>query len=239
MNNKFFADRNDFVKYDLLLELVEKGHFRQLTLIPMLTPKDNRKGGQLTEFPREAGRRELYEFLRTCLSADIRDIRELRKFFQNRPFQYTPYKDTEYFRHETRTEYFRGISDSALQDALVFLDPDNGLEVDSMSSKNSDRYVRFDELRELLHRIADTSVLMVFQYFPRQNRSEYVRRAALKLRNLARASFSMFISDNRILFVLLFKNVHSLHWVHDSIQAYAQKHGLAIAFFAKGAIAKT
>jgi len=46
VNNKFFADRNDFFKYDLLLEILEKSDLlRQLTFIPMLTPNDDRRGG--------------------------------------------------------------------------------------------------------------------------------------------------------------------------------------------------
>ena len=67
MNNKFFADKNDFFKYDLLLEVMEKSPFlKQLTFIPMLTPMDDRKGGELKDYKPGNGRMDLYEFLKNA-----------------------------------------------------------------------------------------------------------------------------------------------------------------------------
>ena len=62
MNNKFFADKNDFFKYDLLLELIENSPFlKQLTVVPMLTRLDGRKGGGLTHYERGNRRGDPYE----------------------------------------------------------------------------------------------------------------------------------------------------------------------------------
>ncbi len=87
MKNQFFADRRDFFKYDFLLEILEKsGFLRQLTFIPLLTANDNRIGGKLTEYEPGNRRPELYQFLRTCLSSEKRNISQLREFFANRVF---------------------------------------------------------------------------------------------------------------------------------------------------------
>jgi len=80
VNNKFFADRNDFFKYDLLLEILEKSDLlKQLTFIPMLTPSDKRRGGHRTNYSRGLMREELFRFLQDCLVNGKRDIRELRR----------------------------------------------------------------------------------------------------------------------------------------------------------------
>lgn len=41
MKDQFFADQRDFLKYDLLLEILQKTpSLARLTFVPMLTPDD-------------------------------------------------------------------------------------------------------------------------------------------------------------------------------------------------------
>ena len=235
MNNRFFADRNDFFKYDLLLEVLEKSGFLvQLTFITMLTPDDGRTGGGLTEYPCGARRADLYEFLMGCLTSNRRNIQELRRFFRNCSFEYTPYRDSQFFEDRARDEYFRNIPNSALQSALVFLDPDNGLEVLSTNSKNADKYVTFKDLRGLLDRIDDQSVLSVFQYLPRQNRDRYIQRMASSLRNGILAEHMIFVSDNRILIMFLGKNIENVKNLNHELESYSNQHGLLLVSYGMG-----
>lgn len=63
MKNQFFADRRDFFKYDLLLELLEGGQLSGLTLVPMLTPDDGGPDGRFTRYRCGNRRAGLYKFL--------------------------------------------------------------------------------------------------------------------------------------------------------------------------------
>src|SRR2546425_9042533 len=158
MNNKFFGDKNDFLKYDLLLELIESSPFlKQLTLIPMLTPADSRRGGDLTRYESGNRREDLYQFLKGCLGTGRRDISHLREYFATKAFAYTPFRDLTCFPNKDRDEYFQAIPDTALDNALVFIDPDNGL-TDS-GNKADDKHLTFAELDGLYSRTEDPSVL--------------------------------------------------------------------------------
>jgi len=128
MKNQYFGDKRDLFKFDLLLDLMASGRFRQLTYVPMLTPSasTSREGNQLR---RSAGpfNSEVFHFLREHRSsADIRELREL--FLDRKQFKYTAHRDDAYYSHRERQEYFRAIEAGDLRAACVFLDPDIGIE---------------------------------------------------------------------------------------------------------------
>lgn len=231
MKNQFFADRRDFFKYDLLLEILEKAKFLQrLTLVPLLTAQDNVRGGELTRYQCGARRTELYKFLGTRLEEGKRDIRLLRTFFARRDFQYIPYRDSEYFNHQTRDEYFNGIPDSALQESLVFLDPDNGLEVPSMGPRNGDKYVRYAELDSVSRRMDSSSVLVVYQHLPRQDRKLFFLSLRHKLTGRLNAKYMMCVSDNSIAFVAVTKVAQNMRLLKETLESYAHRFGLQLPF---------
>jgi len=172
-------------------------------------------------------REELFRFLQDCLvNIGKRDIRELRRFFENRGFRYFPYRDSEFFRHESRNEYFRNVPVSALHKALVFLDPDNGLEVASMRAENGNRYVKYDEAGTLSARMDDSSVLMLYQHLPRQNRQQFFFETAKKLSNYLHLQNLSLVSDNSVAFVILTKNGQRSHWLGKVLASYADAQGL-------------
>ncbi len=229
MKNQFFADRRDFFKYDLLLEMMEKaGFIRQLSFIPLLTPNDNRIGGRLTRYECENRRRGLYEFLRNCLSNRQRDVVLLRTFFGNRNIRYSPFRDSAYFTHQTRCEYFHSIPDSSFREALLFLDPDNGLEVSSMNSANGDKYVRYDEAKELFGRMDASSLLVIYQHLPRQNRKLFFQRLERKLTRNLGVEDVICISDNTIAFVVLARDTRKQSQLLTLLNSYAYRLGLHI-----------
>ena len=150
MKNQLFADKRDFFKYDLLLEILNGiPDFHQLTFIPMLTSDDNSNHGGQTKYQLGKRREDLFYFLRGCLERGARDIHHLRAYFSNQSFAYTPHLDSDHFTHDNREEYFLSIPDSALRRALVFFDPDNGLEVKSTKRGNGRKYLLYSELKAL------------------------------------------------------------------------------------------
>ena len=221
MNNKFFGDKNDFFKYDLLLELMENSPFlKQLTLIPMLTPADNRKGGGLKEYKRGNRRTDLYEFLRDCLDTGRLDIRQLRKFFSEKAFRFTPFRDSTFFSNKTRDDYFEAIPEAALDSALIFFDPDNGL---AHSRKTDDKHLTYDELERVYERAKDSSLLLVYYHLPRVPREALFRSIDQQLDHFQPRPKTTFIHDNRIAFLSLAKQSRSHAHVEKILGDYAAK----------------
>ncbi len=229
MKNQYFADRRDFFKYDLLLELMEAGSsLRRLLFVPMLTAPDGRTDGRLKTYPCGARRPDLYAFLQDCRSRGVCDITELRRFFADRTFQYVPFADDCYFRHESRDAYFAAIPDAALRGALVFLDPDNGLEVGSMGPANGHKYVRFAEMAGLLARGDESSLMLVYQHLPRRPRVPYLAARSAELQSKLAIPPPLCLADGQVAFLLLARTEDHLTPLREHLQRYATAHGLCL-----------
>ena len=87
----------------------------------------------------------------------------MRDYFQPPSFnrRFCSYRDSPpHFRNSNRREYFRQIPESALQRAVVFFDPDNGME----PTTRTDRHLGFDELITVFRRMDTDSVAVIFQF---------------------------------------------------------------------------
>src|SRR6266581_6816397 len=225
MNNKFFADKNDFFKYDLLLELIENSPFlKQLTVVPMLTRLDGRKGGGLTHYECENRRGDLYEFLKKCLDTGQRDISHLKEYFAKKAFAYTPFRDSTCFTNKARDEYFHAIPETALDNALIFIDPDNGL-TDS-GKQTDDKHLTYAELAGLLSRVKDPSTVVVYHHLARVPREELFRSINAHLQQLQPKPNTAFVSDNRIAFLVLAKESSTGNRAEKVLRNYARVHRL-------------
>lgn len=166
MKNQYFGDKRDLFIFDLLLDLMASGKFRQLTYVPMLTPPDStgKEGNQLR---RSAGpfSSEVFDFLRDHRRNP--DVRQLRKLFADRKqFKYSAHRDDAYYSYQQRSDYFRTIESSALRSACVFLDPDIGIERGSaqyMGRSGLDKYLFLDDLEALVGR-SEESAFIVYQH---------------------------------------------------------------------------
>ena len=65
MKNQYFADQRDFLKYDLLVEVVENTPgICRLTNIPMLTPNDDTGEGDVLSYDEGTRRSDIFHFHR-------------------------------------------------------------------------------------------------------------------------------------------------------------------------------
>jgi hypothetical protein len=154
MRNQYFGDERDYHKYSLLLDLAVG--YSQLTNVIMLTPDDSTGEGRKRNYP--AGERpDLHEFLQTSSG-----VGALRTFFRGRGFSYHHY-DRPFTLDRER--YFSAISSGWLRDAVVFLDPDTGMEDNRAYARRSGptKYVFYDEVAALWSRMKD-SCLVVYQH---------------------------------------------------------------------------
>jgi hypothetical protein len=171
MKNQYFADERDYGKYDLLIEVVQKiGALERLTIIPMLTGGDDSGEGDRINYEQGCRRSDLHRYLQDCLSRKDRNVAYLREYFKRCGIDYRPYSDTEFFTHEGRSNYFTAIQDDCLKKALVFFDPDTGLEHDDeryMKSQGPEKYLLWNELTEVWNRMSQESACVVYQHLQR------------------------------------------------------------------------
>ncbi|MBA2726455.1 MAG: hypothetical protein H0U53_10735 [Actinobacteria bacterium] len=162
MRYQFFLDARDYVKYALLDDLMTQLSLSQLTLIWMLTPDvGNTHGSRRPKF--DPNRPDLNHFFQQDPQPSLWDV---KSYFEERGYQCTSYGDQPdgYITRANRTGYFNSIGDNLLTDALVLLDPDNGVEPRGGASP---LHVKLDELRRLWSRMDDRSILVVYQHKPR------------------------------------------------------------------------
>lgn len=189
MRDQYFGDRKDYVKFDLMLSVCEEGGIRKFTYVPMLSPSDDTGNGNDIRY-RFVRRRDLFDFLQAQVRENRRQVRHLRDFMGSQddieyhPYLDMPYADDERCRHagNKRRGYFRQIPSEAMTEALIFLDPDTGIEREQMPLE--DEYVLYSDLGDLCERMSENSALAVFQWanqFVCSN--EYFRDIAQRILN--------------------------------------------------------
>ncbi len=164
MKQQYFGDARDYFKYDVLDRLAsDLGSIERLTCLWMLTAPD-RTGQGRVRFTDDPELPELTEFFRERLASDDparRRVGEMRSYFASRPFALVSYRDDrEDFGPGTRAEYFARVPDQALRRAVVFFDPDKGME----PGRATAQHLRFEELREVGSRVDGASVAVVYQH---------------------------------------------------------------------------
>ncbi len=211
MKNQYFGDRNDYFKYDLAISLA-KGlpDIVRFTFIPLLTPSDHSRDGQLVNYTQGS-----------------RDIYRLRKFFRQPQvsIEYRPYRDQAEFRHSERTRYFRGIPLAYLRQAVILLDPDNGLEVKSSTASSFHKYVKYEEARSVFERMDEASLLLIYQHFPRVDRLTFLEGLHARLQKETACPPPSSVWDGRIAFIVLATSTARRRKAERQLTKYATSVG--------------
>lgn len=234
MKNQYFGDVRDLFKYDLIQEVMEQSPaLRQFSFIPMLTENDGRSDGnkRITNDKSLQDRlgsqnSELVDCLRKydTIAPDDRDFREIGDFFEDKGIRTAIYHPADhlpedYFTHGGRDVYFSGIPNDYLASALVFVDPDNGLEV----KKPSEKHIRYPEIMSLLERMSDDSLLMIYQHFPREKHNEYIKKRLKELHNKTKSE-SLWITDDEIVFFFVAKRDETHPDLKDVLSGYSSRY---------------
>jgi hypothetical protein len=226
MKHQYFADRRDLFKYDLLLDVLEAvpGLLR-LTSVLMLTPDDRSGEGRVGL---AAGRRrpDLTEFLSRCRMEDRLNLVTLREFFQQCGVRYHPYKDDEFFESSHRRAYFASVPSEWLANALIFFDPDVGLEPGTerhMRRSGPDKYLRYEDLSEVAGRAHQASALVVYQHLQR-NKRKIATDILARARGFASAigaPSAAYVTDDDVVFL----GGSGDPTVHERLVAAFERHG--------------
>jgi len=184
MKNQYFGDKNDLYKFDLVLELMEHvPGLSQFVYVAMLTPADDSGHGHL--FRGDAGGRseELRAWLAERVEWGERDVNHLAAFFESKAYRYRPF--IGHFTDEGRGAYFARVLEADLRRSLILLDPDNGLETRAMRRGLRAKYVLMAEVRNVYGRMDASSLLVIYQHLPREQRDVFFDETARRLRQEA------------------------------------------------------
>ena len=210
MKNQYFGDISDYYKYGLL-RIVAGTDKMSLLVAWMLTPDDGKTDGKFTSYLQnsEEERRHdsaLYDGIRKCLESGAqRGVHQIQKtgLLPGAKF----YRKTVLDPRTERQTWFAGLQKAALGTDLVFLDPDNGIEVKStpVGRKDSCKYVYWHEIEALWDY---GQSLLIYQHFPRKSRNIFVLDQLCALRSRTPNSCITGFSTDRVLFLLALKPNH-------------------------------
>lgn len=241
MRDQYFGDHRDYFKFDLAIELAtEIPNSPRLTYVAMLTP-DSAPGGEedgqggATNYPVGEGRPELHYFLRRHARQPMgrRRVVNLRGFFENNhpEIDYDPHGDAhpEEYRGREAKDYFGGVIQRWLEDAVILVDPNVGL-TPRTGSATSDHHIPPIELVRLKNRMGSSSALMLFQWRGRGRSWRAVFDAAqASLRPWGHTAGFDAVYTGQVAFICIARDSARQEKVAAVLRAYARKHNLAVA----------
>ena len=184
MKNQYFGDINDYRKYAILRALA--GRPIRLVVSWMLTPDDGRTDGKFISCLSEPHRwemtdPELFLFLRKVVhQAGRREVSALvgSEITPSARFVNTILDGSL----SSRGSWLDETIALAGPNTLVFFDPDNGLEVKSVSkgSREAVKYLFWNEVEQVWSK---RSSLLIYQHFTRENRETFLQRLADQFRS--------------------------------------------------------
>jgi len=230
VKNQYFGDRNDYFKFDLLIFLAEElTGIRKLSAIWMLTQDDGSTDGGSIKYRRGGGNKFLFNFLQNGF-AEGRQVSKITGYFskyhepQDGGFVFNSYRDDAFFTNSNRKSYFDEIPAEFLQSAIVFLDPDNGLEVKSANGKSLHRYVKFEEVKAIYDRMGPDSCLVIYQHLPRIDRKYFLYCLYRDLREYLNSPVPLSITDNQVAFLILAKEKKRQEEVRKLLHEYVRSN---------------
>lgn len=230
MKNQYFGDVNDYRKYGLLRAL-QAGGDGSLLVAWMLTPNDGGRDGRLRAYLEAPDTwahydRDLYEGLARLLGSVSQPTVSLLEGSGLLPrvrYHSAVVPDARQERDAWRSDLLRAASDVD----LVFVDPDNGIEVPSkpVGHKGSSKYATWAEIEGLWE--AGCSIL-IYQHFRRESRESFAERMVSELRDRTGAAFAEALRTPHVLFLLAAQERHEER-LRDAVSLLPQRWNGQIA----------
>ncbi len=187
MKHQYFGDISDYKKYCILKNLGKVGKL-SILVAWMLTPDDKRTDGNNNRYLKNAPVWRKYDpfifdFLHhNVVQKNTKHLSAIEKsgLLSGVRFYNKILKDDI----EARNKYFKGLLSIARPYDLVFLDPDNGIEISSVKKggKNSSKYIFLDEIGRFWN---SGYSLLIYQHFPRVERISYIKTQLNRLSKIA------------------------------------------------------
>lgn len=210
MKNQYFGDINDFKKYGLLRSIISASNLNIL-IAWMLTTDDGSTDGKFIEYLEKPEKWEKY---------DKELYSELVKLIQNNKERKVSLIENsevlnrcKYFSNnildpaEQREIWFSDLVDKSKNSDLIFLDPDNGLEIKSTKygTRNSSKFLYCHEVK-LLWELGKS--LLIYQHFIREKRQTFTQRMLKNLKETTDGSIVESFSTSNVVFLLALQPDH-------------------------------
>ena len=204
MKHQYVGDINDYRKYALLRALSADGQ-NHIGVCWMLTPDDGgADGGKLAYLQQpEHFRRfdpELFDILaHVAAEPDRRRLQTIENSGTVAGARYC--NETLPDDLVNRAAYMERCVSQLGDTELVFFDPDNGLEVSlPKGRKNSSKYLYLDEVAAFYR---TSKSLLIYQHFPRVERSTFITQRIEQLRSAAPGCAVWTYTTAHVVFFLL------------------------------------
>jgi hypothetical protein len=215
---KYFGDSRDYFKYDLITEVIEHTSLRHYVFVPMLTKHRDNSEGQKASINRGDKSEDLLRFIAQC---GYKSLTHWEHWLQRYVLSYTTVEpvDSAFFSDDDRKSYWSAFLPKLSQkNALVFIDPDTGLETGKPSylkSMGRDKYILNDELRRVVAEIDDSSVLMLYQHLPNDKRGhmEAIEKKLRQVRSNVPCIYACAYREDDLAFICVSKT----EALHDEI----------------------
>jgi len=222
---KYFGDSRDYFKYDLITYLLESGVTSNYAFVPMLT--NHRVDGEGNKTPKhiEGKSSELLSFIARCDSKDLNHWETWLKPHAKSYVTVHPVNEV-FFDDGVRYKYWKTFEQVLrTKNALIFIDPDTGLETGKPSylkKMGREKYILNEELSKLCKTLNTSSLLMIYQHLPNNKHihEEYVHK---KIKQAIEASASPFVlayREDDLAFLFIAKNEALLLKLGNLLESY-------------------
>jgi hypothetical protein len=172
MKNQYFGDFGDYQKFSLLKTLRDEGNFK-ITVHWMKTADDGGSDGKHVTYLKDIESwqkfdKDIFDFIRKHISNKRRDLSLYEKSTHALGIQFL---NDHIEDLGARNKLLDKIREDKKSD-LIFFDPDNGIEVKSISVKSLHKYVTWEDIRVAFE--SGKSVL-IYQHFSRKNRDIFIQ----------------------------------------------------------------
>lgn len=209
MKNQYFGDINDYRKYGLLRSIILTAEFRILVAW-VLTPDDDRTDGKFVGYLEKPDKwssydTELFEALKNLLRPN--QVRQVALLENTGLLPEAKYFNTPVPDDEERGAWFSSLCECAQDCDFVFLDPDNGLEIESKpyGRTNSSKYSYLREVKELW---SQGKSLLIYQHFVREERLSFIQRKLNALKEVTPDSLVEAFSTPNVVFLMALQPEH-------------------------------
>ena len=234
MKNQYVGDIGDYGKYALLRSLIAKGYSMGVNWY--LTPNDDKTDGKFIDYLKKESDsldEKLFRKLKDLFITDDNKNRNIttveesgilnNTVFFNEILNYENITN----RKEYRNDWINRSIDILGEQDIIFLDPDNGLEIKSVppTRKNGNKYVTYEEAARY-YELAKVA-LVIYNHRDRSPESKYIERfLKFYAHEGTKSCFLHRLTFHRISvrdYIFLIKNPDYYMDIYDLANSFAKK----------------
>jgi hypothetical protein len=225
---KYFGDDRDFFKYDLLTHVLSSTDLINYAFIPMLTRHRQSNEGNKAPNHNTARSEELFRFIDLCPN---KSLKHWEAWLNDHVESYKTIEpvDETFFSDENRALYWKKfLPVASTEKALVFVDPDTGMETGGESylrKAGRDKYLLNAELGKLLGVLPGSSCLVIYQHLQR-NKKRHELDVEKKLNQVRTVDAEIYIAAYReddLVFIFVAKNSKVYEKIFAALTKYHEK----------------